>query len=146
MAENDDTTIQECAITPNPIDRKAMKALVLSAIKKNGKGQADAIDGLCRMIENSIQERVMESAGQTKPEPLGFAAGEIYTMMPGADRLSITMYLSTRLAHLHAMLEAISGSGFESFRELTSEDIANDYLWACTVTANECKELTDQLF
>lgn len=146
MAEIHNITNQERAITPKPIDREAMKALVLSTIKKGGKGQADAIDGLCRMIENSIQERVMESTGQAKPEPLGFAAGKIYTMMPDADRLSITMYLSTRLAHLHAMLGAISGSGFESFRELTSEDIANDYLWACTVTANECKELTDQLF
>ncbi len=140
MAENDDTTIQECAITPNPIDREAMKALVLSAIKKGVKSQAGAIDGLCRLIENAIQERALEAAGHMKPEPLEFCAEGLYTLMPGADAKRIKEQLIMKLCHLSAMLEAIYGGGFESFCELPNEHM-DSYLWACASTAAECKEL-----
>lgn len=65
-------------------------------------------------------------------------AGTLSAIVDGID------LLQTRLAHLSAMLEITYGAGFETF-DNWSPTIRENFLWACSSLANECRDLSNKL-
>lgn len=68
----------------------------------------------------------------------------VYQIVDGAKAFDIEFMLETRLSQLDAMLSVIYGAGGEAFRE-NNDTIQDNYLWACSVMATECKELFKQV-
>lgn len=72
------------------------------------------------------------------------AAPGLYALATDADQVAIVDHLQTRLDQLAAQLQIIHGDGFESFN-LWSEEIRKNYLWSCSMAAEECRELAGLL-
>lgn len=66
----------------------------------------------------------------------------LYQLNPSADNSEIYDQLSARLSQLTAMLTMVHGNGFESFSQWNDE-IQDNYLWACTMLATECRDHVD---
>ena len=64
-----------------------------------------------------------------------------YQLHESATSQVILDHLQARLAQLEAMLTTTCGAGHESF-DGWSDEIKNNYLWACSMLADECKELS----
>lgn len=64
----------------------------------------------------------------------------LYQLHPDADPGDVRDQLSARLAQLSAMLMMIHGNGFDNF-ESWSDHVKQNYLWGCSMLAEECKEL-----
>ena len=62
----------------------------------------------------------------------------IYTIDPNADKMELRDHLHTRLLQLHAMLMITYGCGAETFQNW-SKDVQENYMWACSSMADECK-------
>lgn len=75
-----------------------------------------------------------------------FTAGarSIYIMPTDVDRSEILNQLNARLGQLGAMLHVINGDGAESL-DHWSEAIKSNYLWGCSMLAEECAELAKAL-
>ena len=71
-------------------------------------------------------------------------AGSVFLPRADATRTDLYDELSSKTDHLAAMLDAIYGSGFESFSEL-SDQVQQSYLWACADLAHDCKSLIEAL-
>lgn len=63
-----------------------------------------------------------------------------YQLHPDAKKTDVQDQLSARLAQLTSMLQMIHGNGFENF-ESWSDEIKHNYLWGCSMLAEECKSL-----
>lgn len=68
----------------------------------------------------------------------------VYAIAPGADAFAVKMLMEAKLAHLDAMLLAIYGDGGETFRNM-NDTTQDEYLWACSYLASECRELFQQV-
>ncbi|WP_291981216.1 hypothetical protein [Candidatus Accumulibacter sp. ACC005] len=68
----------------------------------------------------------------------------VYAIAEGASANDLCNHLDTRLAHLSALLEVAYGGGGEAFRGYSNE-IQDQYLWACAQLADECRELFPQV-
>jgi hypothetical protein len=80
---------------------------------------------------------------QSNDRTINFAAaGPFYTLHADATQGDIQDQLSARLSQLSAMLIMIHGGGFDSFCQW-SDEIKQNYLWACSMLAEECKDLCD---
>lgn len=78
---------------------------------------------------------------QSNDRTITFAASNpLYTLHAGATSLDVQDQLSARLSQLQAMLTMTCGTGFETFNNW-SDPIKDNYLWACSMLADECKEL-----
>ena len=73
------------------------------------------------------------------------ATGGLYALSGGADRGDCLDQLTARIGQLRALLAVVCGEGFEPFDGM-SEKIKHEYLWACSMLANECSELVDMQF
>ncbi len=58
--------------------------------------------------------------------------------------LDLTDKLDAKLAHLSSMLYMTYGGGFESFNQW-SDEIRDNYMWACSELSNECRQLSAEL-
>ena len=72
------------------------------------------------------------------------AGGPLYQLADGVKGDDIQSTLSAKLSQLHAMLATCYGAGYESFSSY-SEAIQDNYLWACSSLAEECKCLAKRL-
>jgi hypothetical protein len=72
------------------------------------------------------------------------AVAPVYAIAEGASAGDLCNHLDTRLAHLSALLEVAYGGGGEAFRGY-SDEIQDQYLWACAQLADECRELFAQV-
>ena len=72
------------------------------------------------------------------------SGGQLYQLADGVERNDIQSTLSAKLSHLHAMLVTSYGSGYESFSNYSAA-IQDNYLWACSDLAEECKHLAESL-
>lgn len=75
---------------------------------------------------------------------VGFAAvgGPFYQLHADATTIDVHNQLSVRLSQLCAMLIMTTGEGFETF-DSWNDKIKEDYLWACSMLAEECRGLTE---
>lgn len=67
-------------------------------------------------------------------------ASPFYLLHGDVTALDAQDQLGARLSQLSAMLTMTCGGGFDSFCQW-SEEIQQNYLWACSMLADECKEL-----
>jgi hypothetical protein len=65
---------------------------------------------------------------------------EMYQLHADATPTDVRDQLEARLSQLSAMLIMTSGAGFETFNNW-SDPIKHNYLWACSMLADECDEL-----
>ena len=72
------------------------------------------------------------------------AASAIYQANPDASSGDITDHLNVKLGQLSAMLHLIFGEGLGRFNNM-SDNVKDNYLWSCAMTADECKELAERL-
>lgn len=70
------------------------------------------------------------------------ASGPFYILHADVTSGDVQDQLSARLGQLAAMLQMTHGGGFETFN-IWSDDVRANYLWACSMLAEECKELCD---
>lgn len=84
-------------------------------------------------IEHSTQETAARELHFT-------AATELYQLNPQASNTELCDQLTARLGQLTAMLTIVHGAGFEAFSGW-NEEIQNNYLWSCSMLADECHEL-----
>lgn len=68
-----------------------------------------------------------------------FAPG-LYQLQSGVTSGEVLDQLETRIYQLSAMLTMICGGGFDTFNNW-NDQIRGDYLWACSMMADECREL-----
>lgn len=61
-----------------------------------------------------------------------------------SDTLDSLDTLQQKLAQLDAMLAMSYGSAGETFRNM-NDSLQDNYLWACSAIAGECRELADGL-
>ena len=85
---------------------------------------------------------------QQQPEArtLSFAAycGPFYQLHNAATSADILDHLQARLCQLEALLITTCGNGHESFSSWNDE-IQDNFLWACSMMAEECKELAGHI-
>ncbi|MHB1246177.1 MAG: hypothetical protein ACYCZH_07025 [Sulfuriferula sp.] len=82
-----------------------------------------------------------ESTHQQKARTVNFAVSDgLYQLKADASQGDIIDHLNGRLCQLSAMLTMTRGAGQEGF-SIWSDVIKNDYLWAASMIADECKEL-----
>jgi len=67
-------------------------------------------------------------------------AEDVYVVSPKATPGALYDQLHARLSQLWAMLQIVSGCGFENFQAYRG-DIQDNYLWACRMAAAECLDL-----
>lgn len=83
-----------------------------------------------------------EAANERK---IDFATrGHLYQLHPDAQPNDVREQLSARLSQLSSMLVMIHGGGFDNF-ESWSDEIKQNYLWGCSMLADECRELERHL-
>jgi hypothetical protein len=93
---------------------------------------------------------IMANSNSTQPQSndrtIGFAApaSPFYRLHEDVTPGDIHDQLEARLSQLDAMLTMTTGAGFESFSNWSNE-IKENYLWACSMLAAECKELITQV-
>ncbi|HRI91467.1 MAG TPA: hypothetical protein PLS93_07435 [Accumulibacter sp.] len=71
-------------------------------------------------------------------------ASSVYAIANGASAGDLSDHLDTRLAHLSALLCMTYGEGGEAFRNHNNQ-IQDEYMWACSQLADECRELFPQV-
>lgn len=91
----------------------------------------------------------MADGNSTQPQPndrtINFAASvRLYQLHADATPMDVQDQLNARLSQLSAMLMMTVGAGFETFNDW-SDKIKEDYLWACSMLADECKDLMDHI-
>lgn len=104
------------------------------------------------MVENqSIQETAAPQAPGNQLDRsitrrnLSFTASlPLYAISDKADVLDVRNQLDARLSQLNAMLTMIHGHGIDTF-DSWSVPVKDNYLWACSMMAKECKDLTGLL-
>lgn len=90
----------------------------------------------------------MAETNSTQPNTndrlIGFAAvaSPFYQLHANATTADVQDQLSARLSQLCAMLIMTRGSGFETFNNW-SDKIKENYLWACSMLAEECHGLAE---
>jgi len=67
-------------------------------------------------------------------------SAEMYQLHADATQADVRDQVEARLSQLCAMLTMTCGGGFETF-DNWSDPIKHNYLWACSMLADECKEL-----
>jgi len=72
------------------------------------------------------------------------AASAIYQAKPDAAPGDVADHLSAKLGQLSAMLHLIHSDGLENFNNMNATNQDN-YLWSCSMIADECKELAERL-
>ncbi len=81
----------------------------------------------------------------TNERNVGFATSSpLYRLSPDANTLDVRDQLGARLAQLTSMLQMIHGNGFENF-DNWSDDVKDNYLWGCSMLAEECRALERHL-
>jgi len=72
------------------------------------------------------------------------AVTPLYALRDETKQSELIDRLRNRLAHLSSLLIATYGASGDSFRDLgdTNQD---NYLWACSDMADECRELAEQI-
>jgi len=68
----------------------------------------------------------------------------VYAIAEGASAGDLYNHLHTQLTHLSVMLLMTYGGGGESFRNY-NDQIQDEYMWACSQLADECRELFPQV-
>ena len=68
----------------------------------------------------------------------------IYAIAHGATKSEISEFLSTRLAHLYALIAMTNGDAGEAFR-CYNDTIQDEFMESCGLLAKECVELFAQL-
>jgi len=68
----------------------------------------------------------------------------LYAVTASACKNDLTDRLISRLAHLESMLATTYGDSGEAFRCL-NDDLQDNYMWACSDMASECRELMNQI-
>jgi hypothetical protein len=92
----------------------------------------------------------MADSNSTQPQSndrtIGFAApaSPFYRLHEDVTTGDIHDQLAARLSQLCAMLTMTCGAGSETFNNW-SDPIKNNYLWACSMLADECDELVRQV-
>jgi hypothetical protein len=72
---------------------------------------------------------------------LNFTAGKpIYALTNNADPMQIKNQLDARLAQLSAML-VIAQDCLDEGSDRWSDSVLTNYIWGCSMVADECKEL-----
>ena len=78
---------------------------------------------------------------QSNDRTIAFAAsGPFYMLHADATVGDVHDQLDARLSQLRAMLTMTCGGGFETFNNW-SDEIKQNYLWACSMLADECESL-----
>lgn len=78
---------------------------------------------------------------QSNDRPINSACTPgLYQLQNGATSIDVLDQLETRIYQLSAMLTMTCGAGFETF-DGWNDRIKSDYLWACSMMADECREL-----
>lgn len=72
------------------------------------------------------------------------AGGTLYRLHPDASALDVRNQLGARLSQLTSMLQMIHGNGFENF-DTWSDEVKDNYLWGCSMLAEECLALERHL-
>lgn len=70
------------------------------------------------------------------------AGSPFYQLHAAATTADVHDQLSARLSQLSAMLIMTTGTCFETFSSL-NDKIREDYLWACSMLADECLGLAE---
>lgn len=109
---------------------------------------------LDEMDQASLNMRAAAAGDQDKPSPdappppgaMPFSIGydDLYQVHPKASRDDVMEHLSARLCQLNAMLIQTVGNGAETFNNW-SDEIRDNYLWACQAHAHECEDLVQHL-
>lgn len=87
---------------------------------------------------NSTQSQLNDRA-------INFATvGPFYTLHADVTPLDVRDQLAVRLSQLQSMLTMTYGNGFETF-DNWSDTIKENYLWACSMLAAECKDLAKHI-
>lgn len=85
------------------------------------------------------------STQETAARELHFTAtAGLYQLSPTASSLWLRDHLSARLDQLAAMLTVVRGDGFDVFSNW-SDQIQHNYLWSCSMIAEECRELAEHI-
>lgn len=85
--------------------------------------------------QHKLNDRVIDFAAPASP---------FYLLHDGVTAMDAQDQLSARLLQLSAMLTMTCGAGFETFSNWSNE-IQQNYLWACSMLADECKELSNHV-
>lgn len=131
--------------TSTTTDTKAADLAELARQLVNA-GEARAREEVAQRI-CSVMAQAKAEAQPPAPEPrlLGFPATMgVYSMSPRASSDDVYNHLSARLSQLSAMLAMTFGGGYEAFKS-NSDCTQENYLWACSMLADECEELADVL-
>ena len=75
---------------------------------------------------------------------LSTTSGSLYTLAAEVDRLDLIDHLAARISQLDAMLTMVCGQGADSFHQW-SDDVQDNYLWACNSISTECKVIVHML-
>lgn len=67
-----------------------------------------------------------------------------YQLAEGVTQLDVIDALDEKLVQLSSMLTMIHGHGYQTFDNY-SDEIKDNYLWACERLADECKQLTESI-
>lgn len=83
---------------------------------------------------------------QSNDRVIGFAApaSPFYLLHGDVTAMDAQDQLNARLLQLSAMLTMTCGAGFETFSNWSNE-VQQNYLWACSMMADECKELSNHV-
>jgi hypothetical protein len=68
----------------------------------------------------------------------------VYDIAHGVSADDMTWTISTKLAHLDALLARSYGDSGQAYRMLDDQS-QSDYLWACSTLASECRALFEQM-
>lgn len=72
------------------------------------------------------------------------AALNLYQFQPNVEKNALEEQLTARLGQLRAMLSFMTGAGASGFRQL-GQIQQGDYLWACSMLADECCGLDERI-
>lgn len=85
------------------------------------------------------------STQETAARELNFTADVgLYQLKPEASNLELYNQLTARLSQLAAVLKMVTGEGAEYFACISGK-AQDDYLWNCSMLADECHELAGQI-
>lgn len=93
----------------------------------------------------SAQDKPLQEEKATAGSmPFSIGWDGLYQVHPKASRDDVMGHLSARLSQLNAMLIQTVGDGAETFNNW-SDEIRDNYLWACQAHARECEDLAQHL-
>lgn len=87
----------------------------------------------------STSPNLSDASPSIKKADLEFSDG-LYLLSPTAEPSDRYDHLHAKASQLAAMLHVITGGGYEAFSEC-GDALKADYLWGCTKTAEEIRDL-----